>query len=88
MVGSPLILVLVAVSAVSLPPQPSVLGQQPSAHPNRYWYSPRGKTCPWYAYEPRTPGSRADARAACQKLNATTCVAHRGPTKPECPLGR
>jgi hypothetical protein len=88
MAGSPVRLVLVAVGAMALPPRLSGLAQQPSPPRTRYWYSPRGKTCPWYAYEPHTVGSRADAKAACQKLNATTCVAHRGPATPECPLGR
>jgi hypothetical protein len=83
-------LLLVAVGAVSLRAEPPLLGQQPAgqqpaAQPIHRWYSPLGKTCPWYAYEPRTPGSRAEAKAACQKINGAPCVAHRGTALPVCP---
>jgi hypothetical protein len=83
-------LLLVAVGAVSpraaaLLPGQQPAAQQPAAQPIHRWYAPRGKTCPWYAYEPRTPGSRAEARAACQKINGAPCVAHRGTALPVCP---
>jgi hypothetical protein len=75
----------VTIGAAPLDAQPTIPRPRPVVDPLLHWYSPRGKKCPWYAFEPGTPGSRADAKAACQKLNGTPCVAHRGTALPVCP---